>query len=166
MNIQRTIKHLLCSDRQVHKAFSPSVLQAIEQAIQASEQTHGGEIRFALEGGLDGLPLFKGQTPRERAIEVFSELRIWDTEHNNGVLIYVLMADKAVEIVSDRGIYAKEGAATWEAICQAMQTQFALGQFQAGALGGIAAVAQVIGKHYPTPNTATNDLPDAPVVLS
>ena len=141
MQIQRITKHLLFSDGAVRRAFSADSLMAIEKAIQTSEQRHGGEIRFAVEGGLDGIDLLKGQSSRERAMEVFAQLRVWDTEHNNGVLIYVLLADHAVEIVADRGIHAKAGSATWNAICQDMQTEFAKSKFQAGALKGIAAVA-------------------------
>lgn len=165
MNIQRIAHHVLYLDRQVHKAFGPDVLKAIENAIQASEQSHGGEIRFAVEGNLHATALLNGQSPRERAIDVFSQLRVWDTEHNNGVLIYVLLADHAVEIVADRGIHAQESETTWQAICQAMQAQFAASAFQAGALTGIEAVAQVIAKHFPFTGPRTNDLPDAPVVL-
>lgn len=169
MNLKRIARHLFYLDRQVHKAFGAPVLQAIESAIKASEQTHGGQIRFAVEGNLDAPALFKGQTPSERAIEVFSQLGVWDTEHNNGVLIYVLMADHAVEIVADRGIHTQEGQATWQAICQTMQTQFAARQFEAGAVAGIQAVAQVMRKHFPVSGAAdqrVNDLPDAPVVLN
>ena len=94
----------------VNRAFPGDTLTAIDRAIKASEATHRGEIRFAVEGALDIAPLLRGQTARERAIDVFSQLRIWDTEHNNGVLIYLLLADRDVEIVADRGIDAKVGA--------------------------------------------------------
>ncbi|MGK2913568.1 MAG: TPM domain-containing protein [Porticoccaceae bacterium] len=100
---------------QVEQAFPGETLIAIEQAIKASENAHVGEIRFAVEGALDGPPLFKGQSARERAIGVFSQLRVLDTEHNNGVLIYPLLADRDVEIVADRGIDAKVGAQEWDA---------------------------------------------------
>jgi hypothetical protein len=166
MNFQRIASHLLFSDWKVHRAFNPGCLKAIEAAIHQSEQLHGGEIRFAVEGGLEGAQLFKGQTSRERAIEVFSQLRVWDTEHNNGVLIYVLLADRAVEIVADRAVYAKTGNATWAAICQDMQIDFSDSAFQAGALKGVAAVAGTIGMHFPFNGTRDNELPDAPVVLT
>jgi len=109
MPIKRIFQHLLFSDWQVHRAFKRESLDAITKAIHNSEHLHGGEIRLAIEGGLDGIRLLKGQSSRDRAIEVFSQLRVWDTEHNNGVLVYVLLADRAVEIVADRGIHIKAG---------------------------------------------------------
>ena len=116
MDIRRILKHLFFTDWQLRQAFSPVCLEAIARAVRNSEQTHTGEIRFAVEGALEGLPLFKGQTARERAVEVFSQLRVWDTEGNSGVLIYVLLADHAVEIVADRGIHRCAGAPAWDAI--------------------------------------------------
>ena len=166
MHIQRIIQHFLFTDWQVRRAFGPECLDAIEGAIHASEQLHGGEIRFAVEGGLDGIRLIKDQSSRERAVEVFSQLRVWDTEWNNGVLIYVLLADHAVEIVADRGIHAVAGNETWAAICQDMQLEFSKSAFQAGALKGIAAVAGVMGTHFPSNRARVNELPDAPVLLT
>jgi hypothetical protein len=99
---------------QLRRYFPEKSLQAIEQTIKLSETRHLGEIRFAVEASLDGAPLFRDQSSRERAINLFSELRIWDTEHNNGVLIYLLLADKRVEIIADRGIHTKTGNAEWE----------------------------------------------------
>lgn len=166
MDIARIVKHLFFSERRTARAFSRQRLAAIEAAIQASEASHAGEICFAVEGGLDGLPLFKGQTARERAIEVFSQLRVWDTAHNNGVLIYVLLADQAVEIVADRGIHAQAGDATWEAICRQMERAFATGDYQGGAIAGVDAVAACLRRHFPHNGQRTNELPDAPVVLN
>ena len=98
----------------MRRIFPPHVLAAIERAIKAGEATHSGQVRFVVEGALDGAPLFRDQSARARALDVFSQLRIWDTAHNNGVLIYLLLADRDVEIVADRGIDAKVGAAGWE----------------------------------------------------
>lgn len=165
MKIKRILGHLLFTDWQTHRAFSPQSLSAIEKAIRQSEQRQGGEIRFVIEGALDGLRLLKGQTSRERAIEVFSDLRVWDTERNHGVLVYVLLADHAVEIVADRGIHAKVGDPSWRAICQDMQTRFSKSEFEKGALEGIAALARVIGEHFPANTNAPNELADAPTVL-
>ena len=104
--------------------FPQAALDLIEQAIKAGEATHSGQVRFVVEGALDGKPLFSGQSGRERALDIFSRLRIWDTAHNNGVLIYLLLADRDVEIIADRGIDAKVGAAGWEKICKAMEADF------------------------------------------
>ena len=166
MAIARIATHLFFTDWQLRRAFNPHCLRAIEATIHQSEHFHGGEIRFAVEGGLEGMRLLKGQSAQDRALEVFSQLRVWDTEHNNGVLIYVLLADRAVEIVADRGVHAKAGNATWTAICQDMQKEFSNAAFQAGALKGIADVAEIIGMHFPFQGVHANELPDAPVVLT
>jgi hypothetical protein len=166
MAVQRFMQHLLFTDWQVQRAFGPACLDAIEHAIHAGEKRHGGEIRFAVEGGLDALRLIQNQSARERALEVFSQLRVWDTEHNNGVLMYVLLADHAVEIVADRGIHAHVGEAGWTAICEDMQRAFAQKAFEAGALAGIAAVTAILGTHFPSSGTRVNALPDAPVLLT
>src|SRR6202795_1564442 len=141
MGIRRIGKHLLEHRWRVRRIFLPRVLAAIEQAIKSSETTHSGQIRFVVEGALDGAPLFRDQPARERALDIFSRLRIWDTAHNNGVLIYLLLADRDVEIVADRGIDAKVGVAGWEKICAEMETEFKAGNFEAGVIRGIGAVS-------------------------
>ncbi len=166
MDIKRFLKHLLFTDAQVRRAFSQATFQAIEQAVHASEKLHSGEIRFAVEGGLDSARIAASQSARERAIEVFSQLRVWDTERNNGVLIYVLLADRSVEVVADRGVDAKAGSATWDTICREMQAEFSRGAFETGALNGIAAVARVIETHFPPDFADVNELPNAPVLLA
>lgn len=165
MNIQRIFKHLLMTRQQIKRAFPRSSLNLIEQAIQASEMTHAGEIRFVIEGALDGWPLLKGQSARERAIDLFSQLRVWDTQDNSGLLIYLLLADRAVEIVADRGIHAKVSAHEWNKICQQMQTAFKQSNFEAGVLAGVQAVAQHLVQHFPADGRNRNELPDKPVVL-
>ena len=166
METSRTIRHLFFGDWQVQRAFPRASLDAIGKAIAASEQTHGGEIRFVVEASLEGAPLWQGQTTRERAIDVFSQLRIWDTEANNGVLIYLLLADRSVEIVADRGIHARTGSAPWAGICRDMERAFSKSEFQSGTLAGIAAIANVISQHFPAQHKRSNELPDAPVVLT
>jgi uncharacterized membrane protein len=109
--------------------------------------------------------LFTGQTARDRALDVFSHLRIWDTAHNNGVLIYLLLADRDVEIVADRGIDAKVGRAGWQQICAAMEADFRGGNFSGGVIKGIAAVSRELAKYYPRQGAGPNELPDAPVVM-
>ncbi len=166
MDLARILKHLLFTQGRLHRAFPPASLIAIEQAIHASEEEHAGEICFAVEGALDGLPLFKGQSARERALEVFSLLRVWDTECNNGVLIYVLLADQAVEIVADRGIHARAGAQTWGAICQQMQAGFSQTYFESAVLNGIHEISSTLAGHFPGQGAHSNELPDAPVLLN
>lgn len=165
MNIQRTIKHLITGSMVVKAAFPARSLQAIEQAIGQTETRHVGQIRFAVEAALDFAALRRNQTAGERAIEIFSQLRVWDTEHNNGVLIYLLLADRDVEIVADRGIHARLGQAAWEAICQDMEAAFRAGKFEAGVIDGIHAVGRHLQQHFPKKSITPNELPNQPVVL-
>ncbi|MHB0926322.1 MAG: TPM domain-containing protein [Gallionellaceae bacterium] len=165
MNIKRIAKHLMMTHWQVNRAFPRQTLIAIEQAIKASETAHVGEIRFAVEGALDGTPLFKGQSARERAIDMFSQLRVWDTEHNNGLLIYLLLADRDVEIVADRGIHKKVGSQEWEKICRTMETAFKQENYKDGVVSGIQAVTRHLVEHFPAVGDDRNELPDKTVVL-
>jgi uncharacterized membrane protein len=165
MGIKRIGKHLLAHRWRLRRLFPPAALAAIEQAIKIGETTHAGQVRFVVEGALDGAPLFRDQSARQRAIDIFAQLRIWDTAHNNGVLIYLLLADRQVEIVADRGIDAKVGSAGWEKICRAMQAEFKAGHFERGVIEGIEAVSQQLAKHFPAHGAGRNELPDAPVVI-
>jgi uncharacterized membrane protein len=165
MSMQRIGRHLLHHRWMVRRVFPDAVLARIEQAIAASEARHGGQIRFAVEGALDGAPLFSGQSARARAIDVFARLRVWDTAHNNGILIYLLLADRDVEIVADRGIAAKVAQSEWDAICHAMEAEFRAGRFEGGVLRGIAAVTDLLAAHFPPVERRRNELPDRPVLL-
>lgn len=165
MNIKRIAKHLLMTRWQVNRAFPRDALIAIEKTIKASETAHVGEICFAVEGALDSVSLFRGHSANERAIDVFSQLRAWDTEHNNGVLIYLLLADRDVEIVADRGIHAKVGSPEWERICRKMEAAFKQGSYAEGVVCGVQAVTQHLSRHFPASGAAQNELLDKPVVL-
>ena len=165
MNIARIIRHLLTGQLAIRRRFPATVLTAIEQAIQQSEMNHGGQICFVVEAALDTIPLLRGQTARERAIEVFSQLRVWDTEYNNGVLIYLLLADRDVEIIADRGIHTKVPAIEWEAICHTMESAFQQQQFEAGVVAGIHAVGKHLRKYFPPGPRNDNELPDKPAVF-
>jgi len=165
MSVSRIIRHLLQHHWRRRLAFPPATLAKIEQAIKAGEATHAAQLRFVVEGALDGAPLFRNQPARERALDIFSQLRVWDTAHNNGVLIYLLLADRDVEIVADRGINAKVGSAGWEAICREMETDFAAGNFEGGVIRGIEAVSCELAKHFPKVPGGPNELPDTPVVI-
>lgn len=161
----RWIKHLFLDEFTVRRAFPRAALEEIGVAIATQEKRHRGELRFVVEGGLPLFPLLAGRTARERAIEVFSRLRIWDTEDNAGVLIYLLLANRQVEIVADRGIHARVGTAAWDAICGEMQSAFSAGRFEAGAILGIEAISDLLAAHFPPGEDNPNELPDAPVVL-
>jgi uncharacterized membrane protein len=165
MDMKRIMRHLASGRANVHRVLSPRTLESIERAIAATEMQHDGQIRFAVEAALDWQPLLAGQTASERAVEVFSELRVWDTEHNNGVLIYLLLADRDVEIVADRGIHARLGQPVWEEICKEMEAAFRAGQFEAGVLAGVRAVGDRLIEHFPARNDKPNEMPDSAVVL-
>jgi uncharacterized membrane protein YgcG len=165
MNIKRITKHLLTSEWQVNHHFAPATLAAIEHEIKTSETLHSGEIRFVVEGSLDGVQLFKNQTARARAIDIFSQLRIWDTELNNGVLIYLLLADRDIEIIADRGVYKKVAQEEWEKICVSMENYFKENNFYLGVTAGIDAVTRLLQKHFPTTRDDKNELPNRPIVM-
>ena len=165
MSIKRITRHLLQHRWRVKQVFPQDVLDRIEQAIGQSETTHSGQVRFVVEGALDGVPLFRNQPARERALDVFSHLRIWDTAHNNGILIYLLLADRDVEIVADRGIDAKVGPEGWERICREMEAEFRTSQFERGVIKGIEAVSRELATHFPPQGPHRNELPDKPVVM-
>ncbi|MFP5409802.1 MAG: TPM domain-containing protein [Gammaproteobacteria bacterium] len=164
-------RHLFTPPWAWRRAFTPAVLDAIETAIRQSEATHTGEIAFAIENALSPGQVWRGTTDRERALQVFADLRVWDTEANNGVLIYLLLADRDIEIVADRGLAAKVSPAEWEAVAQAMEAEYRAGRFEAGALAGVARVGELLARHFPTTvsGAALGDNPDElanrPVIL-
>jgi uncharacterized membrane protein len=162
-NLERLLNHATSSGVALRRAFSPAVLLAIQAEIAGSELRHGGEIRFAIENSLSPLAIWHSVTPRQRAIEVFSQLGVWDTEHNNGVLIYLLWADHGVEIVADRGFNGRVSAAEWAAVCRAMELDLARGDCQSAVTLAIRATGDLIALHFPTPDG--NELPDRPVML-
>ena len=141
-------------------------MRAIEKTIGEEERRHAGQIRFAVEASLPFGESLRGAQSRERAVGWFGRLGVWDTEHNSGVLIYLLLADRRVEIVADRGIHSKVGTAAWEAICGEMQQEFARGQFERGVVIGVRAISDLLAAHYPARGgDKPNELPDKPVVL-
>lgn len=167
-SFQRWWRHLTTGRMARSRAFPGPVMKAIEEAIRNCEAQHPGEIRFAVDTALSIPELMAGLTPRQTAIEVFSRLRVWDTACNNGVLIYVLLADRDVEIVADRGVgNSRVPLAEWEACCRVMETHFRDGKFRDGAVAGVEAVAKVLARFPPMPGTVDvgDELPDAPVLL-
>jgi uncharacterized membrane protein len=164
MDIARIVRHLFTTMWGARRAFPRRSMDAIERAIRDSESRHAGQIRFAVEHSLDLPELLRGVTARQRAIDAFSRLRVWDTEHNCGVLIYLLLADRDVEIIADRGIHLKVGEG-WESICRSMEAAFRAGEFEAGVLNGVRAVGDHLAAHFPRAGGGPNELPDRPVVL-
>lgn len=164
MDLSRVARHLIVLPGAVKRAFPPAAMAAVEEAIARGEKTHSGEVRFAVEAALDTAALLAGQSARERALEVFSQLRVWDTAQNNGVLVYLLLADHDIEIVADRGLNAVP-AAEWEAICRAMEEALRRGGFQAAVERGIEAVSRLVARHFPRRAGDANELPDRPAVV-
>jgi uncharacterized membrane protein len=135
------------------------------RAIREVEALHAGEIRFAVETALDGARLWRNVPPRRCAIDAFSHLRVWDTAHNNGILIYVLLADRDVEIVADRAIAERVSQAEWEAVCRDMEKHFRAGDFGPGAVAGVRGVGRLLAQHFPRSSGDANELSDRPVLL-
>jgi uncharacterized membrane protein len=162
---KRVCRHLCISPLALKKRIPKAVMQPIEQAIADSEQTHFGEIRFAVELNLPLLDILKKKSGQQRAVEIFSQLQVWDTEQNNGVLIYLLLADHDFEILADRGIHQHVGAQGWTQISHEMEALFKQRQFEAGVLHGIAQISMLLAQHYPASTTNHNELPNAPVII-
>jgi len=166
MNLfKRVFRHLVISPLALKKRFPKTVMRRIEQAIADSEQTHLGEIRFAVELNLPLLDILGKKSGQQRAVEVFSQLRVWDTEQNNGVLIYLLLADHDFEILADRGIHQYIGAHGWSHISHEMEVLFKQGQFEAGVLHGITQISRLLAQQYPASAQNDNELPNAPVII-
>jgi len=163
----RILKHRWIDGRDVRRALPPDAMARIEQRVRDSEHRHSGEIRICIEAGLPLSYLWRGATPRERALAMFGKLRVWDTEHNNGVLIYLLFAEHAVEIVDDRGLDRHVPDVEWQRIVQSMTTEFTAGRFEQGLNVALDAVDALLVRHFPLApgETNPNELPDAPHVI-
>lgn len=161
--VSRVLKHLFVPPWVARRAFSPSALKKIEEAIKASERRHRGEIRFAVETTL-ALPHLR-RSSRERARQVFAQLDVWDTEENTGVLVYVQLVDRRIEIVADRGIAARVAQAEWDQVCRSMERRFRGQEYLAGALEAIEAVTRILERHFPPRDVNLNELPDKPALL-
>jgi uncharacterized membrane protein len=164
---RRFFRHLATDHGSVRRAFPDAALLRIEAVIGEGEKRHRGQVRFAVEPALPLIRVLSGVTPRERALEVFGLLRIWDTEENCGVLVYLLLADRDVEIVADRGIHRRVGDDAWGAVCRKMEAAFRSGRFAEGIEAGLAEINALLAEHYPREGGASagNELPDRPVVL-
>jgi uncharacterized membrane protein len=169
MNIGRLLRHAAATHWRTRMLFPSATLDAIEQAIARAERTHAGEIRFAVETALTPRHILNDVTAHDHALEVFSRLRVWDTEANNGVLIYVQLADRHVEIVADRGFQGRVSQPEWTAVCRLMEEHFRAGRFEAGSIAGVDAIGNLLARHFPQdgakPANSRNQLPDRPTLL-
>lgn len=165
--LARWLRHFTKTPQSVDTRFPSSVRNKIQDAIAEAERVHSGEIRFAIESALPWNYLRRNASVRERAEMVFSKLRVWDTEDNNGVLLYVELADHRIEIVADRGIARHVSDARWQEVTMMMREQFRGGQFEAGSIAGVRAVSAILAERFRLPDGARNpnQLPDTPTVL-
>jgi len=161
----RLWRHLVTDRADVDRAFPQDALARIERVIADGETRHSGQLCFAVEAALPPVRLWRRVSPRERALEVFAYLRVWDTERNDGVLVYLLLADRDVEIVADRGIHRAVGNDVWNSICRKMEGHFRNGKFAEGVTQGIAEIETLLAQHSPRTPDDTNELSDRPVVL-
>jgi uncharacterized membrane protein len=165
--LARLLKHRMFDEDDVARVLPPAALARIEAHVKASEAKHGGEIRVAVEAGLPWSYLRRDATPRERAVAMFAKLGVWDTERNNGALIYLLLAEHAIEIVADRGLNRHVDATEWAAIAESMRDAFRRGEFEAGLVRAIDAVDALLVRCFPVEAGAVadvNELPDAPLI--
>jgi len=167
MQWKRFFRHLYTTHASLRRAFPDAVLSEIALAIRESESRHTGEIRVAIEASLEPIEALRGRAPRERALQVFAELGVWDTAANNGVLIYLLLADNDVEIVADRGCNGLVAAAEWADICRVMESKFRAARFGQGMLDGIGRVGGLLATHFPGVADSRNpdELPNRPAIL-
>ena len=161
----RLWRHFVTDRHDVHRTFSRDDLERIGRTIGEGETRHAGQVCFVVEAALPLPRIWYRVRSRARALEVFGLLRIWDTEANDGVLLYVLLADHAVEIIADRGIDARVGDAAWQAICRRIEAAFRAGRFTDGVDQGIREISALLAQHSPRSGPGRNEISDAPVVL-
>jgi uncharacterized membrane protein len=165
MNPNRFLRHIFATRWTTRRRFTPRVLADIETAIRETEALHAGEIRFAVETALDTAELVDDLAPRRRAMQVFGQLGVWDTAQNNGVLIYLLLADHIVEIVADRGIAARISQSEWDGVCREMERHYREGRFGEGSVAGVRGVGKLLARHFPGRPADADELPNQPVLL-
>jgi len=164
-DVGRVARHAFYPHSGTRRLFPRQTLDRIEAAIRESERTHRAELRFVIEGGLEPLAVWRGLTPRHRAIDLFSRLRVWDTAENIGVLIYVQAVDRDIEIVADRGLSSAVPQSEWELVCRRMEDAFRAGSYETGALDAIASVTALLAQRFPPAANDTDELPDRPLIL-
>jgi uncharacterized membrane protein len=165
MKLSRLFRHLVATRWQTRRKFSSAVLDDIEKAVHEVESKHSGEVRLVVETALDWPELWRDMPPRRRAAQVFGQLGVWDTADNNGVLIYVLLADRDVEILADRGIAARVPQHEWEQVCRDIEGHYRAGRFGQGSVAGVRSVGALLAKHFPGDRGDANELPNQPVLL-
>ena len=163
--LSRAMRHWKSSNAHGRRAFPPEALAEIGTAIGEGERTHRGELRLIVEASMPFDAVWHDVTNRQRALALFAEHGVWDTEENCGVLIYVNLAERAVDIVADRNIGRKIDAATWQAVCRTMTDGFAHGRYRESTLAAIAQVNSLLRQHFPANGARANELPNNPIML-
>lgn len=161
----RLLRHLFAPS--VRRRFPEDALRRITAAIEAGERGHAGEVCFAVEAALPLRDVIAGVAARDRAAGAFAQLRVWDTQANNGVLLYLLLADHAIEIVADRGFDGRVAPAQWQAVCRRIEARLARGEYEAAVIDGIGALSELVAGGFPRAGDADdpNELPDRPQLL-
>jgi len=165
MDAARFWRHLVAHLHPARKLLDAAALARIEAEIVAVEREHAGEIRIAVETALTPAQLWAGLTPRARALQLFATLGMWDTAGNNGVLIYVLLADRSVEFIADRGIAQHIPAAEWTVLVRAVEARFAAAEPVEACCQAVRGVAQQLARHFPSAGGDRDELPNQPVLL-
>ncbi len=165
MELNRLFRHLGATRGATRRRFPVAVMESIEKAIAAAEARTSGEVRFVIETALDLAEVWAGVDARARAMQTFSDLHMWNTGNRNGVLIYVLLADRNVEIVADRAAAESIDQADWEGVCRIMEGHFAAGRFAEGAVAGVEAVGGLLARHFPAQGRNRDELPNQPALL-
>jgi uncharacterized membrane protein len=165
MELKRFWRHVVMNPIRVARCFPASALDAIQREVAAQEKRHRGEICFVVEAELTTGQLWRDLDSRARAREVFALQGVWNTEENNGVLVYVLLADRRVEIVADRGIDSKVSAGEWQSICRAMEKLFSEDRYEEGAIAGVRLASELLERHFPAGGVERNELGDRPVLM-
>jgi uncharacterized membrane protein len=162
----RLWRHLWLDQADARRAMPAQALERLKERVAASEQRHTGQVRICIEGALPLAWLRRGASARQRAVEMFGQLRVWDTEHNNGVLIYLLLADRSIEIVADRGLARQVPPHQWHAIVERMGAALREGRFEDGVTQALEEVSALLVAHFPAQpgQRHPNELPDAPVL--
>lgn len=162
--LPRILKHRWLDETDATRALGPDALAHLEARVRASELRHSGEIRLCVEAGLPLSYLWRDATPRQRAVTMFGKLRVWNTEHNNGVLVYLLLAERAIEIVADRGVTRRVPQATWDMLVAGMREDFRSGRFERGLMQAVDAVDGILSRHFPLSagQANPNELPNEP----
>ncbi len=164
--LTRLWRHRWTDESDLHRALPPQLLERLRQRVADSEARHRGEIRVHAEAGLPWSYLWRDATARERAVAMFAKLHVWDTEWNNGVLIYLLLAERRIEVVADRGLSVRVDPQQWQDIVASMGQAFRAGEFEQGLGEAIDRVSALLEQHFPAPagEANPNELPDTPTL--